>query len=74
VAILAAFPMIRANHQQSRQLALRAGRRMQRDRVHAGDFSERRFHSRDQFERALRQMSRRRGMESAKPAVKPSRR
>ena len=66
VAGLAALAMIRADHQQPRQLALRAGGRMQRHGVHAGDLGERGFHSRDQFERALRQMRRRRGMESRK--------
>ncbi len=56
VAAMAALEMVRTRDQQTGELAMRAGRRMQRHGVHAGDFRERRFEPRHQFERALAQM------------------
>ena len=45
----------RAHQQDAGQLAVRAGRGLQRDRVHAGDFGERGFQARHHFHAALRQ-------------------
>ena len=47
----------RANQQNARQFAVRAGRRLQRDRVHAGDFGKRMLERRHHFHGALRQRS-----------------
>ena len=45
----------RADQQDTRQLALRARRRLQRDRIHAGDLQQRGFKERHHFHCALRQ-------------------
>src|SRR6266849_5218019 len=48
----------RTRDEQSRKLALRAGRRMERYRVHPGNLGERRLHPSHQFERTLCEMRR----------------
>ncbi len=47
--------MPRANQQDSRELAVRARRRLQRDRLHAGDVEQTLLQQIDDFENALRQ-------------------
>ena len=44
-----------ADEQDSRELAMRAGGRLQRDRVHAGDFDQAALQQIDHFENTLRQ-------------------
>ena len=43
------------DQQDARELAVRAGRRLQRDRVHAGDLEQAALQQVDDFEHALRQ-------------------
>ena len=66
VARGAALAMVRAHHQQSGKLALRAGRRMERHGVHPGYLGERRLQPRHQFERARGQMRRGHRMQRGK--------
>ena len=54
-ARVAARGQQRAGHQNARQLAMRAGGRLQGDGVHAGDLEERRFQPRHDLESALGQ-------------------
>ncbi len=63
----AAFAMIGARDQQAGQLALRAGRRMERHRVHPGDFGQRRARAAPSVRARPGQMRRRARMERAKP-------
>ena len=52
----------RTDEQDAGQLAVRARRRLQRDRIHAGDFEQRRFEMRHHFHDALRECFRLIGM------------
>jgi hypothetical protein len=54
VALLASVREVRAHQHQSRELALRAGRRLQRDRGQAGDLREHLLKTPHERERALR--------------------
>ena len=53
---------IGANQQQARQFALRARRRLQRDRVHAGNFQQALFEQPQDLQAALRKLQRLSGM------------
>ena len=55
LARVAAFFEQRANQQDAGEFAVRSGRGLQRDRVHAGDLGQRRFQRRHDFHAALRQ-------------------
>ena len=55
LARVAALFEQRANQQDAGEFAVRAGRGLQRDRVHAGDLGERGFQARHHFHAALRQ-------------------
>ena len=44
-----------ADQQDAGELAMRAGRRLQRDRIHAGDVDQAALQQVDDFENALRQ-------------------
>ncbi len=62
--------MIGAHHQQAGEFAMRAGRGLQRDRVHAGDLDQAFAQRLDDAQRALRNLFRLVGM----PVGQPSRR
>ena len=58
LARVAMFLVISANQQQARQFALRAGRRLQRDDVHPGNFQQAFFQQLQHFQAALRKLLR----------------